>query len=443
MTELGLRSLARNATGIFARQLLTGLMQLAIVVIIARVYGPEGNGRYVTALLLPNLLATFLNLGVSPANVYFIASDKVSVGTAWRSSLKLCLIMSLVGLGVGAIVIHWFGEQWFPGVTQSLLWFSLIIFPISLLLGFMSSLYQGMQQFMWFNLILLMQPAINLTLIILLIISGNRGIELLFITYLSGSIITLLIGLYFLRPFLLKDITSNLNESYSIAALNYGYKAHLSNIFAFIIFKADIFLVNFFLGPSGAGIYIIAVQLVERLWMVSQAVSIVLLPRLSALSSHEDRQNMITPLISRSVIFVTLLGAFVLAALAHPVIMILFGADFVASFKPLLILLPGIVASAGARVLANDLAARGRPELNMYTSWIALVVNLLGNILLIPDYGLSGAAVATTLCYSTILILRVVMYSHFTGVAWQRTVFIRMSDFRGLKLMIFNRVQEK
>lgn len=433
---LGLRKLAVNTTGTFIRQLIASLLQLVIIVIIARIYGPEGNGNYVVALLLPSLLATFLNLGIAPANVYFIGSGKIAVITAWRSTVKLYFALSILGLAIGAAVLWWRAEQWFPGVSPKLLWFSLTIFPISFLLGFVSSIFQGLQQFRIFNVVLLAQPIITLTIITILLLFGSSDIVWLLASYLLGLTITLLISLYFLQPFLKQTEGCEIEKNYSLTALNYGYKAHLGNILAFINYKADIFLVNFFVGSAGAGVYVIAVLLVERLWMFSQAVGTVLLPRLSELSKDEAKRKLITPLISRWIFFLTLLGSVTLAVVARPVIELVFGADYLTALMPLWVLLPGVVAMSVVRILANDLAARGRPELNMYITVPAVIVNLVGNILLIPEYGLVGAAAATSLCYITIFVLLIYMYWRQTGIIWHQTIFIKKSDVSVLKSLL-------
>lgn len=44
----------------------------SLSILLARVPGPEGNGNYAVVILLPNMLSTFLNLGVAPANVHFV-----------------------------------------------------------------------------------------------------------------------------------------------------------------------------------------------------------------------------------------------------------------------------------------------------------------------------------------------------------------------------------
>ena len=57
---LGLRSLLANFGKTVGRQLWAAALQLGVVVIVARAYGPEGNGIYSVALLLPTMLYLLL-----------------------------------------------------------------------------------------------------------------------------------------------------------------------------------------------------------------------------------------------------------------------------------------------------------------------------------------------------------------------------------------------
>lgn len=428
---LGLSKLAANTSTTFGRQVGSGLLQLVIIAIIARAYGPEGNGVYNVALLLPSMLATFLNLGVGPANVYFISAGKVAVSTAWQYSLKLSLYLSVLGVVTGSVLLWRYSEQWFPGVPQELLWFALSIFPISLLLGFVSSIFQGLQQFRAFNLILLAQPAFTLIIITALVITGISNLIWLLVAHLIGLVITLLASIYLLQPYLGQAENSNkVNKNYGSFVLNYGYKAHLSNILAFVNYKADIFLVNFLLTPLAAGIYVISVQLCERLWMFSQSISTVLLPRLSELSENEELRRELTPLIARLTLLSTSIASIILAIIGLPLIGLIFGSQYLEAYGPLLILLPGIALLSPARIVANDLAARGRPELNMYRSFVVVMCNVIGNILLIPDYGLAGAAFATTFAYIINLLLTLVMYCYITKVPILKILIVQSGDLK-------------
>ena len=124
MKELDLRRLSHNIATTFGRQVLTAILNLLVVVLIARVYGPEGNGAFVLALLLPTMLASFLNLGVAPANVYFLGSNQVTVRNLPSANARIFfgwvpLVCS------GACLLLWNASGIFPGIPPLILWFAL------------------------------------------------------------------------------------------------------------------------------------------------------------------------------------------------------------------------------------------------------------------------------------------------------------------------------
>ena len=438
MEGLGLNKLARNVGSTLGRQLLSGLLQLITVVIIARVYGAAINGSYALALLLPSMLATFLNLGIGPANVYYLGSSQVAPRTALLTASKFVVLLSVIGLVFGGLLVELKSEVFFPGINTLALWLGLLGFPISLMQGFISSIFQGLQKFKAFNLVLFAQPAITLMLVMSLVVLGNNDLYLLVVAYLVAGVITLLLSYWVLKKYI--SVTKGeLEGGYSKKAIGYGYKAHLSNVMAFVNYKADIFLVNFFLNPASTGVYVIAVQLSERLWMFSQSISTVLLPRLSELSSDKDKRELITPLITRFTLFFTVLISIVFALAARPFISIVFGNEYDGVLAPLLILLPGIVLTSGSRILSNDLAARGKPELNFYAAIIVVFCNIIINIILIPSLGLTGAAIATTTAYSINFIIKVFMYRYFSAVPIQDLIWVKANDLERLRAFVFSK----
>jgi len=90
--------------------------------------------------------------------------------------------------------------------------------------------------------------------------------------------------------------------------------------------------------------------------------------------------------------------------------------------------LPGIVLGALSRILSNDIAGRGRPEINMYIALITVAVNIIANIVLIPRMGINGAALATTLSYSFNTVLKIIAYSMVSGLKWYKIFFISNTD---------------
>ncbi|MCK8604363.1 flippase [Desulfoferrobacter suflitae] len=417
-TNLGLVKLSSNIARTLARQLTAALLQLGTVILIARSLGPEGNGQYSVSLLLPTFLSTLLNLGIGPANVYYIGRRTVAPWVVARANVRAWGILAPLGCLVASILMTTKKDQLFPGVPLQFLWVALLTFPVTLLQSYLVTILQGMQDFRRFNFAVLLQPAVTLVLVASFLLRGG-GVLAAVTSFLIGNIAALLGTYLLLRPELAK--TNEPGEDaphFGLASIRYGIKAHLSNILTFINYKTDIFLVNFLMTPAAAGVYVIAVQLTERLWILSQAVSTVILPRLSELHTEEDMRKELTPLIARWVLMLTFLGGVILAGASYHLIQFLFGEAYIDTLEPLLILLPGIILLSLSRILANDIAARGRPELNFYSAIIVVLINVVGNILLIPMVGVSGAAIATTVAYTVDAVLRIIMYAKLSGNPW-------------------------
>jgi O-antigen/teichoic acid export membrane protein len=439
---LNLKSFTNNFIGTFIRQIGVGVIGLVSAVIIARVYGPVGNGVFALAILVPTLLNTLLNLGVGPANVYFLGSNQVKPHEAIKVSIGIFIRLSILGLFLGISILYWKSDTLFPGVNQTLLYLGLPLFPVLLLNGYILSIFHGLQDFKTYNKFLIIQPLIFFIIVITLFIFDNKSLEFLVLAQLLTHIFTSILMMIRVNKLHKVPIEAGKDSEYYKKAISYGWKSNLSNILAFVNYKADIFLVNFFMNPLSAGIYVIAVTLGEKLWLISSAVCTVLLPRLSELSSDEEKRRVLTPLISRIVLAVTFSSAALLALISQSFVEIMFGAEYLDSVLPLLTLLPGIVILAVAKVWANDLASRGRPEINTYISAITLISNLLGNILLIPIYGLLGAAMATTLSYFICSVITLIVYMNITKNHYFDILVLKISDIN-LILSIFNKRKTK
>lgn len=407
-------------------------MGLASQSLIARFYGPSGNGMLAVAMLLPSTLTALLNLGINPANVYYVASLDVSLRKAWYTTVRLGLLICVSGLAVGAALVM-LKPQWFSGVPNLALWLSLASFPPSLFVGLIAGLFQARQDFGVFNKLALMQSVLQLACVSALIVFRVQDPSWVIASNLVISFIVLLFGLSALQSALIRapEIFPN---TYKWQLLGYGARAHLSNVAQFLNYKIDIFLVNLFLGPAATGLYVVAVNIAERLWIPSQAASSVILPCLSELSSDAAKRNLLTPLFCRWILLVTGMGAALVAICMPWIITAFFGTKFIPSLLPLFILLPGIVALSASRVLANDIAARGKPELNMVLAIIILAINLAGNIFMIPLLGLAGAALSTTASYLIDLFLRLLIHNRFTRLNPLVNLIPQRSDLSLIKL---------
>lgn len=175
------------------------------------------------------------------------------------------------------------------------------------------------------------------------------------------------------------------------------------------ILHADILMLEWFRSSSETGIYRAALTFAEFLWFVPRIIQITLLHSTSTLwsDSKYERITDISARTTRYTLAFTLLLVIGLAALAEPAVTLYFGPDFAAAAGPLLILLPGALGFAVARPIFA--IGQGNADLRPlnYATGGAAGINLVGNFLLIPQYGMYGAAVATSVGYLSMLVFHV------------------------------------
>lgn len=95
----------------------------------------------------------------------------------------------------------------------------------------------------------------------------------------------------------------------------------------------------------------------------------------------------------------------VLIVLGKTAIGILYGEDFLLSYKYLMILLPGYIITATNKMLIYFLYYQNQAGYVSASYFISLVLNLILNILLIPVYGAAGAGIATVIALIPFIIL--------------------------------------
>ncbi|WP_281974574.1 oligosaccharide flippase family protein [Halobacillus litoralis] len=418
------------------RQILNILIGMLIVIIVARFLGPSGQGNYALIILFPNVLGTLLNFGVGVSAAYYIGKKTYPLSTVYKTNVILAIILSLLSFFIALIILVTFKESIFGGIPLDLLLLVLITIPFIFFRQFLLVIFQGLQDFKPYNAILVLGKLSNLVVVLFLLIVFELSLKGAVIGFIIGEITSVLIAKFILyKNYSLSLRSGSLSKQYSKDVLIFGIKTHVSNVLAFINYRADIMIISYFLNPASIGLYSVAVNVVERLWVVSQAISTVLFPKISSLESFKER-NQLTSAITRVLLLFSILIGLTLYFSASWLTNILFGNEYASATKVFQLLIPGVVLGSVSKIIANDIAGRGRPELNMYVSFIIVGINIILNIILIPLYGISGAAVATTTSYSVNFIIKIFIFSYISKQNIFYFLIFKKSDFLKLKSIL-------
>ena len=384
------------------------MLSVTASVIVARALGPKGKGAVAVVLLIGNLLALVLNGGLSSANVYFAASGKISPSKLLSNSAIFTFLATVIGtVLVLALAPTGLIEKLVPGISMSLLLVGIIAFPLRLLDMLLSCILQGLQKIVTVNIIDLSQSLIYVVLALLLVVVFKFGIWGAVVALQAGVVATATAKLVFLHR---NDIKLHLRWDGAVAreTLRFGAKSYVSNIMQFFNYRLDSLIVNFYIGVAGAGLYSVSVSLAELLWHMPNAVSYALFPKSAA--SKPENVNRVLPRIFGITTAVTTLGAGLLVLSGKFVIQFLFSKAFASAYVPMLALLPGVLCLGGGKVLLAYISGRGYPIYQSICIGISLVVTVVLDFILIPQYGILGAAVASSVSYATILLFAAYFY---------------------------------
>ena len=175
------------------------------------------------------------------------------------------------------------------------------------------------------------------------------------------------------------------------------------------LFHVDIMMLRVIGNSEQTGYYKAALALAEYMWLVPISLQTLLLHSTSNLWSNDQREKIgdLASTVTRYAFLLTALLAIGVYALADRFVPFYYGQEFVVLLGPLTLLLPGALGFALARPLYGINQANGNLSPLIVATGGAAVLNGVLNYALIPVYGMSGAAAATSVGYGSMFVLQV------------------------------------
>ncbi|MCB2376362.1 polysaccharide biosynthesis C-terminal domain-containing protein [Hymenobacter sp. BT635] len=174
--------------------------------------------------------------------------------------------------------------------------------------------------------------------------------------------------------------------------------AHLSNILAFANYRLSYYFVAHYADARAVGVLSVGVALAEAIWLIPRSTALI---QYVDLVHATDKHAQIEPTlrVARLTLLSTVLAVLGLCALPPLVLTTVFGPEFGAARTVILCLAPGVAAIALNVICSTYFAGVGRYRVNNLATTVGLLVTVPACWLLIPAFGIEGAAVATTLSY--------------------------------------------
>ena len=198
--------------------------------------------------------------------------------------------------------------------------------------------------------------------------------------------------------------------------IDYSKYGFVSSVGGYAYNWLDVALIGFFLTQTDVGIYEYAWQITIPVLIVTNAVSTSMFPQVSQWSAS-SLQDRIESLLSNAIVaglFVTIPAFAGVVVLAEPILRNVYGPEFVAGASVLVILMFEKSFRSAYLIFSRAINAIDRPDISAKVTLATVGVGLVLNVLLIPPFGLVGAAVATASTFAlSALALGVVLTDFF------------------------------
>jgi len=431
--------LAKNIIRQFVAQVIGLISGFVVSIITARILGPEGRGDFSLILNASGFLCLLLGFSFGSSIVHVISTNKMPQ----RSTVNtfLALVFSLIGLCAIFLLFFPFSKFSFllpASRNEHALFYPLVLlalFIVSLFTTLFNSVLSGNRLF-WQQQKVYLSVTIFSIFAYALLFACRYKFDLDFtafiIFYIAISVLPAA-GAYLMyfkhgrKPF----DRSFLDGSQFRYILNFSLLAYLCNVFQFLSYRMDFWIVEYFNGNRDLGLYSLAVNLAQMLWLLPQAISTILLSYSGAETAEKGIQN--TNTLSRIAMALILCATIVLLFSIDVIIRLFYGSAFIESAFLFKILLLGIAPFSVTTILASYFAGTGYMRVNLYCSMTGFIVCLILDLILIPKLGITGAAIATVVAYFASTGFIVFVYLKRNKVRLYDFIIIKKEDIGLLK----------
>ena len=414
------RSLFTGAGIVFAGVVLELAISFLAKLLIARYLGRVGYGAVSIGLTIMTMASILVLVGLdNGVGRYLPRYDDLA---ARRGVLKSALEIALpIALGVGVVLFlaaDLLATSIFhdAAVAPVIRVFSVVV-PFAavfrLSIGGVQGMGQSLPKVIIQNLTL---PIVRFSLIAVVLLYGLGAVAAAWAYGLAYVVAGTLGAYYLLRhtPLLEDTPAASMHRDLLAFSAPLMITAAMLQVLAHI----DTFFLGYFASTGVVGDYNVVYPLAQLLTVVLSAFGFVVMPTISSLDADDALAEMRrTYQLAAKWIFLATLPVFlVLALFPRMSIRVTFGAEYDGGALALAILAIGFFSHAVVGPNGNTLTSIGRTRLIMYDNLAVGATNVVLNVLLIPTYGIAGAAIATAVSYVLLNVLYTAQLYRATGI---------------------------
>lgn len=357
-------------------------------------------GIWVVIQMIPSYAEAFGRLKFDIAAVYFLGKRKYEIKEVLFTLNALALITSMIIIALVIFRVDWINIILFKNVQEDVsLYIYLIICTIPLQFFYMNYAYLFLhkEDIINYNRMIVIKALVGSIGAIILLLVFDMGLLAVIVASIVSGICSLAYGMAILNVG--KTLNYNINILLIKDLLSYGFKLYIYGILGHLNSCLTQFVTVLYLSSPLVAFFSMAQGKGQLLDKIPNAINSILFPRISNMESNKDSGVLATK--AFRVIFIALfMSGIIGVVLIYPAVNMLYGSAYIPLVKPFIIILPGIVLTGASSVLTQFFIGIGRADLNVKISIVPLCCQFLFAFILIPTFGLSGAALSLLLTMS-------------------------------------------
>lgn len=381
-------------------------------VFINRYLGPSLKGEYSYVLNIINIVVLLLNLGIYQSYPFF----KRKKGDQIKSEYLNIMIQQFILYMIIAIVLS---------IVVSSIQFTIICTLTPLMI------FSKQLDFIALVEDINVRNKLNITnqlfyvimLFFVFMLAPQKVIFIFAALYIKDLVIIFRI----VKKYEVRFNVLEINIPFIWETLKYGIFPMLSALLITMNYNIDIIILRFFEGFEQIGYYSVGVALANQVWLVPDAFKEVLFSKTAQDDSIDDIKISIKVnlYISLAIIAgITLLG--------KPLLVILYGAEYLPSYAVTVIIFIGLIPMIFYKMIISLFNAKGKQKLSFWILLLSAIINIIMNFILIPIYGIIGAAVASVFSYSICGVLFTYIFMREFNVKLKELIFFDKAEFNRL-----------
>lgn len=408
-----LKVFARGSIIVFVGVLLSKIFTYLYRVIIARTFGQEIYGLFSLALMISSFFIVFFSLGLPEGLTRYIPiyrgqNKPEKIKSIFHFSINLTLWTSFISGALLFLTSQFISVNIFHNYSLiPFLQFFAIFVPISIFAGMFHILLKSHGQIREYSFIgNILSPGLQLVLLGLFIFMGWKN-ESILLSYNLGILAILFASFIVSRKkikgiFEKSNLKKELKPSLNKKLFSYSWPIMFFGMIALIFSWIDSFAIGYFKSASEVGLYNVAIPLINFLLIVPSLFFQFFLPIITKEYSRGNFKVIIpvTKQITKWVFILNLPIFIFMVSFPGVIINILFGAEYIGAENVLRMLSIGVFIYSVLTISESILSLVGKSKIILLNIILATITNVILNLVLVPRYGINGAAFSTMIGYS-------------------------------------------